>query len=81
MGSARRAQLSNADALSAYLFGARGDGRRRLPVGGAFEGEVVGGAAGQLRALVAEHAAWLRANCERQVASYRCGGRPYSGGI
>ncbi|KAK9834814.1 hypothetical protein WJX81_000733 [Elliptochloris bilobata] len=64
-------QLSNADALSSYLFGAGKDARDRLPVGGRFEGEVVAGTAGQLRALVAEHSAWLRANCERQLSSYR----------
>ena len=68
----RSAQLSNADALSSYLFGAGKDVRERLPVGRRFEGEVVGGAAAQLRALVAEHGAWLAANCARQVASYRC---------
>ena len=67
------AQLSNADALSSYLFGAGKDARERLPVGGRFEGEVVGGAAAQLRALVAEHGAWLAANCARQVSSYRYG--------
>lgn len=69
-------QLSNADALSSYLFGAGKDARKRLPVGGRFEGEVVGGAAAQLRALVAEHGAWLAANCARQVSSYRCGPWP-----
>lgn len=66
-------QLSNADALSSYLFGAGKAERTRLPVGGRFDGEVVGGAASQLRALVAEHAAWLHANCARQASSYRFG--------
>jgi hypothetical protein len=68
-------QLSNAEALSAYLFGSRADAAR-LPIVRGFEADVVAGAAQRLSAIVAEHPAWLAGNCARQVASYRRAIRP-----
>ena len=64
-------QLSNAETLSAYLFGSRADARR-LPIVRGFEAEVVGETAEQLRAIVTEHKGWLAGNCQRQIDSYRC---------
>lgn len=69
-GAGGCAQLSNAQSLSAYVLGSRGDASR-LPVVRGFETEVVAGAAERLRSIVAEHPAWLAGNCRRQVAAYR----------
>ncbi|KAK9804945.1 hypothetical protein WJX73_001658 [Symbiochloris irregularis] len=77
-GAVRRAQdlvdqllqLSNANTLSAYLLGSGSDSRR-LPVARAFQTEVVGDSAADLRLLTEEHGGWLRSNCERQLEAYR----------
>ena len=63
-------QLSNANALSAYLLGSGSDSRR-LPVARAFQTQVVGDSAADLRRLAEEHGGWLQSNCERQVEAYR----------
>ena len=67
---APRVQLSNAETLGAYVFGA-GAGARKLPIARGFEADVVGESAARLKAIVGEHAGWLAGNCARQVASYR----------
>ena len=64
-------QLSNVDGLAAYIFGGR-SASGNLPVGRSFKTEVIGDAADSLRAVVREHGAWLRRNCERQLENYRC---------
>ncbi len=63
-------QLSNLDVLGSYLLGSKG-GEKRLPVARGFEAEVVGDTSEKLRRLVADHATWLRSNCERQLDNYR----------
>ena len=63
-------QLSNREALSAYVFGGSSD-TRKLPVMRGFEAEVVGETADSLRTIVSEHQGWVSSNCERQIASYR----------
>ncbi len=64
-------QLSNREALSAYVFGGASDSRK-LPILRGFEAEVVGEAADSLRNIVAEHQGWVNSNCQRQISSYRC---------
>ncbi|BDA44834.1 probable transmembrane GTPase FZO-like, chloroplastic [Coccomyxa sp. Obi] len=63
-------QLSNREALSAYVFGGSSD-TRKLPVTRGFEAEVVGETADSLRTIVSEHQGWVNSNCERQISSYR----------
>ena len=63
-------QLSNANALSAYLLGSGSDARK-LPVARSFQTEVVGDSASMLTRLAGDHGTWLQGNCERQVAAYR----------
>ena len=56
-------------ALSAYLFGSRGDAAN-LPLAREFEGAVMGDMSQRLQGVVAEHGAWLRSNCTRQVLHF-----------
>ncbi|CAL8469427.1 g8968 [Coccomyxa elongata] len=63
-------QLSNREALSAYVFGGSSDSRK-LPVMRGFEAEVVGETADSLRTIVSEHQGWVNSNCKRQISSYR----------
>ena len=63
-------QLSNANALSAYILGSGSDSRK-LPIARAFQSEVVGDSADNLRRLAEEHGSWLRSNCDSQVDAYR----------
>lgn len=65
------AQLSNREALSAYVFGGSSDSRK-LPIMRGFETEVVGETADSLRTIVSEHQGWVNSNCQRQISSYRC---------
>ena len=64
------AQLSNTEALSAYVFGSKSN-LGSLPVARSFESEVIGETSGRMQSIVSEHAAWLKSNCDRQLASYR----------
>jgi hypothetical protein len=64
-------QLSNTEAMSAYVFGGKSDARK-LPITRGFETEVVGETADSLRGIVSEHKGWLTSNCQRQIDSYRC---------
>lgn len=59
-------QLSNTEALSAYVFGSKS-----LPVARSFDSEVIGETAGRMQSIVSEHQAWLSSNCDRQVSNYR----------
>lgn len=64
------AQLSNTEALSAYVFGSKSN-LGSLPVARSFESEVIGETSGRMQSIVSEHATWLKSNCDRQLASYR----------
>ncbi len=65
-------QLSNTEALSAYVFGSKAR-LGSLPVARSFDSEVIGETAGRMQSIVSEHQAWLSSNCDRQVSNYRCG--------
>ncbi len=65
-------QLSNREALSAYVFGGGGGSASgKLPIMRSFEAEVVGETAESLRTIVSEHRGWVASNCQRQTDSYR----------
>ena len=57
-------------ALSAYLFGSSAD-VAKLPLAREFESAVMGDMSQRLQSVVAEHGAWLRSNCSRQVPGCR----------
>jgi len=63
-------QLSNTEALSAYVFGSKSR-LGSLPVARSFEGEVIGETSGRMQSIVSEHQEWLNSNCKRQLSSYR----------
>ena len=63
-------QLSNTEALSAYVFGSKSR-LGSLPVARSFDSEVIGETAGRMQSIVSEHQAWLSSNCDRQVSNYR----------
>lgn len=63
-------QLSNTEALSAYVFGSKSN-LGSLPVARSFDSEVIGETSGRMQSIVSEHATWLKSNCDRQLASYR----------
>ena len=64
------AQLSNTEALSAYVFGSKSR-LGSLPVARSFEPEVIGETAGRMQSIVSEHQAWLSSNCDRQLSNFR----------
>ena len=64
------AQLSNTEALSAYVFGSKAR-LGSLPVARSFGPEVVGETASRMQSIVTDHQSWLSSNCERQLSSYR----------
>ncbi len=63
-------QLSNTEALSAYVFGSKSRLGSR-PVARSFDSEVIGETAGRMQSIVKDHQAWLSSNCDRQVSNYR----------
>ena len=67
---AMSAQLSNTEALSAYVFGSKSR-LGSLPVARSFESEVVGETSGRMQSIVSDHQAWLSSNCDRQLSNFR----------